>query len=125
MDLHEMSDDAILQIATPIMDNLMQGSTERDWNKHTRHFTDGAKASLSESELHRQCEQYQSSHGYFTDRKFAGITRHPEYVNILWKQEMSESPGEYMAILTLVKKGEAYLVIRCWVDLWEPKTNPL
>ena len=72
MDLNDKTDDEILLIANPVMDNLMDGATERDWAKHTLHFTDGAKASLTEAELLRQCEQYQSTHGVFKERVFYG-----------------------------------------------------
>ncbi|MEM9152173.1 MAG: hypothetical protein AAGB19_17195, partial [Cyanobacteria bacterium P01_F01_bin.3] len=120
MDLRYKSDEEILLIAAPIMDNLMEGSTEQDWEKHTKHFTEGAKASLSEKELLKQCEEYQLSHGYFGDREFIGITRHPEYVNVLWKQRMTKASGEYLATLTLVQKDGEYQVIRCWVDMWAP-----
>ena len=121
MDLNDKTDDEILLIANPVMDNLMDGATERDWAKHTLHFTDGAKASLTEAELLRQCEQYQSTHGVFKERVFMGITRHPDYTNIIWKQTMTKASGEYMAFLTLVQKESEYLVIRCWVDLWDLK----
>jgi len=122
MELENKSDDEILQIAIPIMDNLMEGSTERDWAKHTLHFTEHGKKVVSAEELMRQCEEYQSSHGHFNKRELIGITRHPEYVNIIWKQKMTKSSGEYLAVLSLVQEGEKYLVARCWVDLWEPKS---
>ena len=121
MNLHNRSDEEVLQIATPIMDNLMEASTERNWSRHTKDFTESARLHLTEPELIRQCEIYQSRHGYFADREFLGITRHPQYVNIIWKQKMTKSPGEYLATLTLVQNAEKYEVVRCWVDLWEPK----
>ena len=119
MDLVNCSDEEILKVATPIMDNLMEGSTERDWSKHTKHFTERGKLVVTERELARQCETYQSTHGDFTERKFIGITRHPEYINVLWKQRMTKATGEYLATLTLAQRAETYLVARCWVDLWE------
>lgn len=121
MGLNKKSDQEVIQIATPMMDNLIEGSTQRDWAKHTKHFTKESKAQLTEKELLRQCEAYQASHGNFADREFVGITRHPDYVNVLWKQRMTKSRGEYLAILTLVEVCGEYQVIRCWVDLWEPK----
>jgi len=116
-----VSDAELLKIAAPIMDNLMDGSTERDWDKHTLNFTDGAKASLSKENLLRQCDEYQSTFGNFAQREFVGITRHPKYVNVIWTQRMTKSEGEYMAILTLVQHNKEIYVIRCWVDLWEPR----
>lgn len=120
MELSQLSDEKIRSIAIPLMDNLMQGSTERDWEKHTADFTAAARESLTEENLLSQCEAYQSSHGQFTHRRLLGITRNPDYVNILWAQEMSKAPGEYMAVLTLVQKDDKPQVIRCWVDLWRP-----
>jgi len=121
MELHEKTDKEICQIATPIMDNLMDGANESDWHKHTLHFTDAARARLTESDLLKQCESYHATHGYFENRNFLGITRHPDYVNILWSQTMTRTRGEYFANLTLVEKDKEYQVIRCWVDLWDPK----
>jgi len=117
--LSQMSDTEILDLAKPIMDNLIEGSTEEDWSKHTRDFTDRIKASLSEEELLKQCKFYKSKFGNFDKRSPVGITRHPDYVNTIWKQEMTESSGEFMAILTLVERKGKIKVARCWVDLWE------
>lgn len=119
IDLYHATDDQILGVAIPIMDNLMEGGTQRDWEKHTKHFTPMAKQNLTNADLQRQCDAYQASHGNFMERKFAAITKHPDYVNILFKQKMSKVPGEYLAVLTLVQAGNQYQVIRCWVDLWE------
>ena len=86
MDLKDKSDQEILMVATPIMDNLMEGSTERNWSKHTKHFTENGKAIVTESELERQCKEYLSTHGNFANREPIGITRHPDYINVLWRQ---------------------------------------
>jgi len=40
MNFEEMSDDEILNIANPIMDNLMEASTDIDHERHIRDFTD-------------------------------------------------------------------------------------
>lgn len=120
MDTILLSDQEIFKIGNPIMDNLMEGSNEKNWEKHTKHFTPGSKSKFSEENLLSQCKKHQLTHGFFTTREFIGITHHPKYVNILWKQRMTKVKGEYLAILTLVKKDNNFFVIRCWVDLWEP-----
>jgi hypothetical protein len=43
MELANKTDEEILSVANPIMDNLMEGSTEIDHEKHTRDFTDRKK----------------------------------------------------------------------------------
>lgn len=121
MKLNELSDEELVQIAEPVMDNLLEGSTERDWGKHTRDFTPGARANLSEKELLRQCDAYQTSHGHFADRELMGVIRHPVYVSIYWKQRMTKVEAEYLAVLSLVEVDGVVQVVRCYVDLWEPK----
>ena len=120
MDLINKSDDEIINVATPIMDNLMEGSTEINHEKHILNHTERAKKAIPNEELERQCKKYQSEFGLFADRKIMGVTRHNDYVNIVWKQQMTKSPDEFLAILSLVQDGDKYLVDRCWVDLWQP-----
>lgn len=50
MDLTNKSDEEILHIATPIMDNLMEGSTGVDWEKHTRSDTERAQKKITKEE---------------------------------------------------------------------------
>jgi hypothetical protein len=103
------------------MDNLMEGSAERNWEKHTRDFAARIREQLTEAELLRQCKAYQASHGHFADRELMGIVRHPDYVSVYWKQRMTKVPGEYLAVLSLAEIDEIVQVIRCYVDLWEPR----
>jgi|GEM_PF-2961434 len=107
--LHELSDQAIVKIAAPMMDNIIDGSTEENWEKHTQYFSDATKAKLTEEELLRQCSHYKSKFGDFASRELLGVTKHPSYVNVLWKQTMTQSEGEYMAILTLVNTADGLL----------------
>ena len=43
MDFEKMSESEILDIANPIMDNLMEASTRIDHERHIRDFTDRMK----------------------------------------------------------------------------------
>jgi len=84
MDLSEKSDKEILSVATLIMDNLMDGSTEINHKKHTRDFTDKAKRILTKENLEKQCKEYQVKWGYFAERKFVGIFRKKDSVTVSW-----------------------------------------
>jgi len=110
MDLSEKSDKEILSVATPIMDNLMDGSTERNHKKHTRDFTDKAKRIVTKGNLEKQCKEYQAKWGYFAERKFVGIFRKKDSVTVIWKQTFTKTPDEFVAVLTLVQKDSRYLV---------------
>jgi hypothetical protein len=48
MNFEDMSDVEILDIAIPIMDNLMEASTRSDYEAHVRDFSDRMKNSCDE-----------------------------------------------------------------------------
>lgn len=110
MELAKLSDQAIREIVEPIMDNLMQGSTEINHAKHTRDFTDRLKTIVSETYLDCVCRDYQSRWGFFTHRECVAIFRRPESIAVVWKQWCSQMPGELVAELVLVEHGGRYQV---------------
>jgi len=121
MDLVHRSDEEIMSIVTPIMDNLMEASTEIDYDKHLLNHTERAKKSITREQLDEMCKSYQAKFGFFTERTLMGIARHHNYINVVWKQKMSNTDDEFLAIMCLVQQGGRYLVDRCWVDLWQPQ----
>lgn len=122
MDLIHKSDEEIMRVVTPIMDNLMEASTEINYEKHLLNHTERAKKTLSKEALEMMCKSYQAEFGIFADRDLMGIARHHNYINVVWKQKMSKSQDEFLAILCLVQEGTRYLVDRCWIDLWQPQS---
>jgi hypothetical protein len=110
MDLAKKSDEEILAVADPIMDNLMEASTAIDYERHTRDFTERAKSVLSKSALESICKQYQSTKGFFAKREFVAAFRRPESVVVVWRQAFTKAPGEFVAELVLVQQDGKYLV---------------
>lgn len=110
MELSKKSDEDILAVANPIMDNLMEGSREINHAKHTRDFTDRMKNIVTPEYLENICRDYQARWGYFTDREFVAIFRRPASVAIIWKQWCSKQPGEFVAEMVLVEQDAKYLV---------------
>ncbi len=110
MDLAQKSDEEILSVANPIMDNLMDASTAIDYERHVRDFTDRAKSVLSKERLQEICKKYQSEKGFFGKREFVAIFRRSDSVVLVWKQWFIKQPGEFVAELLLVQKNGRYLV---------------
>ena len=81
-----MSEQQILDIANPIMDNLMDASTHIDHARHVRDFTDRMKAIVTTEYLQRVCQQYQSEKGYFSSRVPVAVFKRPDSAAIVWKQ---------------------------------------
>jgi len=110
MNFQEMSDREILDIANPIMDNLMEASTYIDHQRHVRDFTDRIKKIVTKEHLEKVCTQYQSEKGYFEKREPVAVFKRPESAAIVWRQTFTKAKGEFVAEMVLVNKDGKFLV---------------
>lgn len=110
MSFERMSNQEILDIANPIMDNLMDASTHIDHARHVQDFTDRMRNIVTPDYLEYVCRQYQSEKGYFSDRSLVAIFKRPDSVAIVWKQSFTKAPGEFVAEMVLVSENGRYLV---------------
>ncbi len=105
-----MTEDEILYIANPIMDNLMEASTNIDHERHVKDFTERMKSIVTKEYLQNVCEQYQAEKGFFSEREVVAVFKRPESVAIIWKQSFTKAQGEFVAEMLLVYKQGKYLV---------------
>lgn len=110
MNFQELSEKEILDIANPIMDNLMSASTEIDHKRHVRDFTERLRNLVTKEYLEKICREYQKEKGFFTERKVVAIFKRPKSVAIVWKQFFSKAKGEYIAEMVLIEKNDKFLV---------------
>lgn len=89
----EMTESEILAIANPIMDNLMDASTNIGHEKHVKDFTDKLKAIVTRENLEAQCKEYQATLGYFAEREFVGVFRKETDVAVFWRQNSRNQPA--------------------------------
>ena len=101
----EMSEDEILNIANPIMDNLMQASTDINHERHVRDFSERLKKIVTKENLEQQCDEYQNELGYFSDRELMGVVRKDTDVRIFWKQWYTKSNNEFLAFIHLIENN--------------------
>ncbi len=110
MNFQKMSEKEILAIATPIMDNLMQASTDIDHAKHVQDFTKRAKAIVTKEHLEWVCKKYQEEKGFWLKREPIAVFRRPDSAAIIWKQYCSKADGEYVAEIVLIHNNDRFLV---------------
>lgn len=109
MNFEDMSEKEILSIANPIMDNLMDASTEIDHEKHIKNYTERMKKITTKEYLQKVCEKYQAEKGFFSERKFVAVFKRPTSVAIIWKQSFTKAKGEFVSEMVLVYKNGKYL----------------
>ena len=110
MNISEMSHKKILEIVEPIMENLMEGSTERNHEKHTRDFTNRLKKIVTKEALDRMCRDYQAKWRLFQSREFVALFWRKDSVAIVWKQSCSHTFDEFVAEAVFVEQNGRYLV---------------
>ncbi len=113
MDFSKLSDKEILDIANPLMDNLMDGSTERNYKKHSKDFTNRLKNIVTKENLEKQLRE--NTLGEFTKRELITVIKKKDSIFVLWKQWLSKSTDEFLAEIVIVEKDGRYLVDHNWV----------
>jgi hypothetical protein len=111
-----LTDDEIMELVTPIMDNLMDASTEINHEKHVRDFSDNMKCIVSKKELEKQCKAYQELLGYFSKRELVGIFKKKGDVRVFWKQWYSKSDDEFLAFVHIVERDGKLEVLNASVS---------
>ena len=106
----QMTEQQLWDIANPIMDNLMDASTQLDYARHVRDFTGRMKAIVTPVYFQHVCQQYQAEKGYFSSRVPVAVFRRPESAVIVWKQSFTKVPGEFIAEMVLMHQDGRYLV---------------
>lgn len=99
----QMNEEEILDMINPIMDNLMQASTDIDHEKHVKDFSKRMKEIVTKENLEKQCQEYQEKLGYFSNRELIGIVRKNSDVRVFWKQWYTKSKNEFLAFIHIVE----------------------
>ena len=108
MNFEKLSEQEILAIATPIMDNLMDASTRIDHAAHVRDFTDRLKRLETKDYFEKVCHQYQTEKGFFAARTLLAVLRRSESAVIIWKQHFTKAEGEFVAEMVLMDQNGVY-----------------
>lgn len=106
----DLTDEQILKLVEPIMNNMMEGSTEIDHAKHTRDFTERMRCIVTPKHLSLVCHEYQAKWGFFRDRQFVALFRRSDSVAVIWRQFCSQSPDVRVAEAVFVSDGKRILI---------------
>jgi len=101
MNLVEMTDDEILEIANPIWDGLIESSNKKDYGGFTKHFSKEMLFGANEVEIGKQWAGNKMLTSLSQKHHFFGCLRRNEHVTILYKQTSNEVPGEFLGRLVL------------------------
>lgn len=113
--LAQQSDDDIRAVIEPLIDTMLEGSTNRDHATHTRDFTDRLKVIVTEDNLAQQCEDYQAKIGLFTRREFIALFRRQQSVAATWRIFASKSDDEFVMDAVFVERDGHLRIDHCMI----------
>ena len=101
MNLVEMTDDEILEIANPIWDGLIESSNKKDYGGFTKHFSKEMLFGANEVELGKQWANNKIITNLNETFEPFGCLRRGVHVTVLIKQTNKEVSGEFLGRLVL------------------------
>lgn len=112
MDFNKLTDTEILDIANPLMDNIVAATEEADYEKLSKYFTNRLKSVVTKEAFEKQLSN--NNLGKFGKRELLTIIHKNNSIFVLWKQWFTESEDEFLAEIVIVNKDGQYLVDHDW-----------
>ena len=106
MDILSKNDDEIYQIAKPIWDNLVRSSNLKDYGGFTKDFSTQMLFGANEVELGKQWASNKLISSLKEGCKAIGCLRRGLYVTVIYKQNSTEIPGDFLGRLVLGEEGD-------------------
>ena len=101
MNLLEKTDEEILEIASPIWDDLVKYSNNKDYSGFTKHFSAQMLYGANEVEIGKQWANSKLLTNLSKKKEFLGCLRRNNYVTVLFKQKSDTVPGDFLGRLVL------------------------
>ena len=101
MNLLEKKDEEILEIASPIWDDLVKYSNNKDYSGFTKHFSAQMLFGANEVEIGKQWANNKLLTSLSKQKEFLGCLKRNSFVTVLFKQMSNTVPGEFLGRLVL------------------------
>ena len=106
MKLLEKTDEEILEIASPIWDDLVKYSNNKDYSGFTKNFSAQMLYGANEVEIGKQWANNKLLTSLSKQKEFLGCLKRNNFVTVLFKQKSDTVPGEFLGRLVLGVEGD-------------------
>ena len=106
MNLLDKTDEEIIEIASPIWDNLVKASNIKDYGGFTKDFSAQMLFGANEVELGKQWAGNKLLTNLSQQKEFLGCLRREGFVTVLLKQRSDKIPGDFLGRLVLGIEGD-------------------
>lgn len=117
MNIHALSDDALMVLGRPILLDTIYGANHKDWGQFSRHMpAEDASSEEIKADVLRQWDEEPYLTTFEDSPQFLGVIRKSDCVVLLWKLSNSRTSDEYLERLTLVQHDQAVYQVGIWTD---------
>ena len=106
MKLLEKTDQEILEIASPIWDDLVKHSNNKDYRGFTKDFSAQMLYGANEVEIGKQWVNNKLLTSLSKKKKFLGCLRRNNFVTVIFKQTSDSVAGDFLGRLVLGVEGD-------------------
>ena len=98
MAITEKSDDDIIKIVEPMINNVVTASNQKNWELFSKYQThEEASDPENKKNVEKQWRESKFLTSLSLDRKVLGVLRRESVALVYWKQTSTEVAGEYLA----------------------------
>ncbi len=101
MNINDLTDEEVLEIAHPLWDDLVKYSNEGAYGKFIKKFSYGLLLGLNEVELGKQFAHSELARNLVEERDFLGLIRRGEHVTALYRVRSQAREGEWLGRMVL------------------------
>jgi len=101
MNIIELTDDEILEIANPLWSHLIKASNDGKYGEFVRHFSYSLIRGLNEVEVGNQFANSELTRNLAESVEFLGTIRRGQHVTVLYRTRSTKKDGEWLGRLVL------------------------
>ncbi len=113
-DIIGTADQQVQAAADPIVDNLLAGFNEGDYQKYAKDFDPTLKESLPQSRFKQVRSEILQKIGKYQSRKYLGFLNQSKFTVVLWKGKFSDTTSDVLIKLVTSKRPDKVVVVGLW-----------
>jgi hypothetical protein len=108
------NDQEVQAAAKPVLDGLLSGFNEGDYQKYSQDFDDTLKEAISQKEFTRVRDKILKDLGKYQSRTYLGFLRKGQTTLVLWKGRFAKAEDDVLIKLVASQRQGKTLVVGLW-----------
>jgi len=101
-------------VADPILDGVLKGFSEGDYDLYSQYFDDTLKDVISKKKFLQTRSSISKSIGTYESRSYLGYLQKGKTTVVLWKGRFAKSADDVLIKLVLSRRGDQTKVLGLW-----------